>query len=262
MEKSGSYRNPLHLTLGASAAGCVRAACSDHGVPGTVVGIQDDLSHGPLDDGIARSAYLRACHAGYDECQSDSTDAFTPWRELNEHLDREQPDAIVIWAGDNVAEATFLAMACAFLTGRPEPLLLVTVTSEHGHPYVAVYAPEALARLFESRHLISVAGRACLVTECARIRNQTGLLRRWENGRVIGVPLDYYDPLLLGACGAKWTSAARVIGTALGLGDSRNLLNDLFLCSRLQVLIDTGLMKADRPRTTMRDYAVRKLFRL
>jgi hypothetical protein len=121
-----------------------------------------------------------------------------------------------------------------------------------------VYSPEALARLFESRHTISAAERACLVEEFARIRNQTGLLRRWEDGRIIGVPLDYYDPLLLGACGADWTIAAHVIGAALGLGDARNLLNDLFLSSRLQVLIDAGLMKADRPRTTMRDYAVRK----
>lgn len=252
-----STRNLLHLTLGASAAGGVRAFCTDYGVAGTVVGIEDDLSHGPLDDGITRISYLRACHAGYDEWRSDLTDAFTPWRELNELLDRERPDAIIIWAGDNVAEATFLAMVCESLVVRPVPLLRVTVTNEHGLPYVAVYAPEVLAQLFESRHLIGTVERAGLVAEVARIRDQTGLLRRWEDGRIIDVSLDYYDPLLMRVCGNSWTIAARVIGAAMGLSDARNLLNDLFLCSRLQVLIDIGQIEADGPRSTMRDYAVR-----
>lgn len=57
-----AWRNPLHLVLGESAAGCVRAACTRvaPGLPGTVFGIPDDLSHGPLDDGDARAEYLRA----------------------------------------------------------------------------------------------------------------------------------------------------------------------------------------------------------
>ena len=38
---------------------------------------------------------------------------------------------------------------------------------------------------------------------------------------------------------------------------TRNLLNDLFLSSRLQALLDAGLIEADGLRTTMRDYSVR-----
>ena len=56
-----------HLALGDSAAGCVRAALQTLGVPGTVLVIADDFSHGLLVNGDARSDYLRACLRGYDD---------------------------------------------------------------------------------------------------------------------------------------------------------------------------------------------------
>ena len=42
--------NYLHVALGDSAMGCLRAACQSDAMPGTVIGIQDNLSHGPLGD--------------------------------------------------------------------------------------------------------------------------------------------------------------------------------------------------------------------
>lgn len=73
--------------------------------------IPDDLSHGPLDDGCARVDYMRACFRGYDDWLLDVTDAFAPWREVIEWLDEDKRGAILIWSGENVSEATFLAMA-------------------------------------------------------------------------------------------------------------------------------------------------------
>ena len=72
----------LHLALGDSAAGCLLEACRNHGLPGTAFGIQDDLSHGPLDDGRKRIEYMRASFRGYDEFYLDLEDAFIPWRAL------------------------------------------------------------------------------------------------------------------------------------------------------------------------------------
>jgi hypothetical protein len=51
-------------------------------MPGAVLGIPDDLSHGPLDDGRARIDYMRACFRGYDDWYLDVTDACAPWRAL------------------------------------------------------------------------------------------------------------------------------------------------------------------------------------
>ena len=75
-------RNPLHIALGESAEGCLRAACRTHGMSGAAFGIPDDLSHGPLDDGRARIDYMRDCFGGYDDWYLGVTDAFAPWRAM------------------------------------------------------------------------------------------------------------------------------------------------------------------------------------
>jgi hypothetical protein len=98
------FDNPLHLALGYSAAGCVRAALSiSPSISQAVMNIPDDLSHGPLDDGKARAAYLRACYRAFGGWEYGMADAFAPWLELIERLDRDRHDAVVIWAGENVS---------------------------------------------------------------------------------------------------------------------------------------------------------------
>ena len=100
-----SIRNPLHLTLGGSAAGCVRAALEliSPGRHQPVLYIQDDLSHGPLHDAAARAEYLRSFYQGYGDWEHDLPDASAAWLELVERLDRDQHDVLVVWAGENVA---------------------------------------------------------------------------------------------------------------------------------------------------------------
>ena len=227
-------------------------------MPGGVHPIPDDLSHGPLADGRARLDYMRACFRGYDDWTFAATDAFAPWHELTRLLDDTGHRPILVWSGDNVSEASFLAMACWWLAGRPEPLLHVQIPPTDGRRHVATRTPAELAGLFADRRLLSGEERGRLAEAFAHIRDHTGLLRRWEEGRIIGVPIDAYDPLLLGSCPPSWTPAARVVGTAMSRCDPPNLISDLFFASRLQVLIDAGRIEADGPRLRLRDYTVRR----
>jgi hypothetical protein len=103
----------------------------------------------------------------------------------------------------------------------------------------------------------STMAAANLTKDFQRIRGETGLLRRWDEGRIIGVPIDRYDPLLMESCPTQWAPAPRVVGTAMGRCGERNLMSDLFFSSRLQVLIDAGRIEADGPRHRLRAYAVR-----
>ena len=77
---SNSFDNPLHLALGDSAAGCVRAAIAiSPGISQSVMKIPDDVSHGPLDDGVARAEYLRAIYREFDDrWDYEQTDSFSP----------------------------------------------------------------------------------------------------------------------------------------------------------------------------------------
>ena len=171
-------------------------------------------------------------------------------------LDRDRHDAVIIWTGENVSEATFLAMACDRLAGRPEPIVQVAVPGKHGRNYVAVHTPEELGAFFESWRALSDAERAGLAQDFARIREETGLLRRWQHGQLIGIPMDHYDGLLLQACCTGWSLAARVIGAAMGRCDPANSLSDLFFSTRLQALIAAGEILADGPQSSIRHYSV------
>lgn len=247
----------LHLVLGDSAAGCLREACRSHGLPGTVHGIPDDLSHGPLDDGRARIDYMLACFRGFDDRFGDATDAFEPWRDFLKRIDEEKIGSIVIWNGENVSDITFLAMACWWLADRTEIMRQVTTPRGDGRHYVAIYRPDELAGLFGSARELTKTGRDALAADFLRIRDETGLLRCWEEGGITGIPLDRYDPLLLSSSTSEWTPAARVIGLAMSRCDRHNLMSDLFFSCRLQHLIDAGRIEADGERTRMRDYDIR-----
>ena len=250
-------RSPLHIALGDSAAGCLHAACRSHGMPGTVLGIADDLSHGPLDDGRARIDYMRDCFRGYDDWYLDVTDAFAPWRAMIARIDAARADAVVIWSGENVSESTFLTMACWWLGRRPERMLRLAIPGREGRYHVATHKPAELADLFASARELTDTERADLAEDFVRIRGETGLLRRWEEGRILGMPMDRYDLLLIEVCAPSWTPAARVVGTAMSRCDGHNLMSDLFFSSRLQVLIDAGRIEADGRRDRLREYSVR-----
>ncbi|MGD8555791.1 MAG: DUF3658 domain-containing protein [Chromatiales bacterium] len=249
----------LHLALGDSAAGCLREACRNHGLPGAVFGIQDDLSHGPLDEGQRRIHYMQDCFRGYDDWSlwaRDATDAFDPWRALIAHIDEEAIESVVIWCGANASESTFLAMACWWLADYSGAVLRV-IPGVDGCHYVAIYKPVELAELFTTSRELTKTGRDALAADFLRIRDETGLLRRWEDDRITGISLDYYDHLLLASCTSDWTLAARVIGLAMSRCDGHNLMSDLFFSCRLQYLIDIGRIEADGNRSRIRDYAVR-----
>ena len=248
----------LHLALGESAAGCLRAACRSSGIPGAIHCIPDDLSHGPLDDGRMRIAYLRACHRRYDDWPATVGDAFQPWHSLLERVQEGRPAAIVIWGGGNVAEQTFFAMACWWLRQQPARLVHVTVPGKDGRHYVAAHSPDELGDMFGFRKELDDDERTALAEDFQRLRRETGLLRRWQGGRVIGVPYDRYDPLLLECCTQQWTPAARVVGAAMGRCDGRNLMSDLFFARRLEALIDGGQVEASAAQGGLRDYAVRR----
>ena len=91
-----------------------------------------------------------------------------------------------------------------------------------------------------------------------QVDGETDLLRRWSRGRILGAPLEWYDPLLVACCPTDWTPAARVVGAAMGRCDPRNRMSDLFFASRLQVFVDSGRVEALGRRDRLREYAVRR----
>ena len=248
----------VHLVLGGSAGGCLRSACKSFRLPGIVHVIEDDFSHGPLENGSAREKYLRDCYRGYSEHQEDSEiDTLAPWVSLNEMLDKQSIEQVCVWAGENASEKTFLGMACWYLRIYGGTIMRVGATGLGPLPYIATHNPKALARLFATHQLLDKNYRAVLVDSFIHTRDAPLTLRRWDDGEIISVPVDYYDNLLIRCCSTEWTYAARIVGEAMGRCDANNLIGDVFLTSRLQNLIDNGMVKYKGERKSLREYWVR-----
>ncbi len=251
-----SAATTLHLTLGDHAARTLRDAIAGNDIPGEVHCIPDDLSHGPLDDGVERIAHMRRCYVGFDNWDHDVSDAFDPWRELVEKLSHT-PSSLAIWTGPNVSEQTLLRMACWWLRAHATPLFLVEVPRGPSGCHVSTVPAGLLIRSFAHKLGISDGRRASLAARFEGLRSDTGLRRRFSSGEVTSVPIETFDQLVARECRREWSPAARVVANAMERAEADESLSDLFLASRLQALIAAGYIETDRTPTRLREYAVR-----
>jgi hypothetical protein len=248
----------IHLVLGGSAGGCVRAAVATYGLTGRVHVFDDDLSHGPLNDKQVRAAYFRELFKNYGQLPEDPFFQLADFDNLSVHLAQDHTPEICIWAGENASERTFLEMACHSLRHFKGSVARVGKTGLKSLPYIGPQTPALLASLFDQRDVVDPVARAVLSEGFQRLRDSGGTLRRWETGKIVDVTYDCYDHLLLAGCPRDWTSAARVVGTAMGQCDKHNMLGDDFLSGRLQHLIRQGMIEASGSQTSLRDYDVRR----
>lgn len=252
-----SHPEYIHLVLGGSAGGCVRAAVVTYGLTGRVHVFDDDLSHGPLSNKQARAAYFRALYQNYGQLPEDPVPSLADFDSLSVQLAQDPTPEICIWAGENASERTFLEMACHQLGHFKGTVTRVGASGLKVPPYIAAQPPAFLTSLFDHREEIEPVARSAFSESFLHLRDGGATLRKWEAGKIFDVSEDYYDSLLLACCSKDWVSAARVVGTAMGRGDEQNLLGDVFLSGRLQHLIAEGLIEASGPQASLRDYDVR-----
>lgn len=247
---------PLHVVQGASAGGCLRAALPEGSV---IAVVDDDLSTGPVTD---RSEFLRSGYRGYLPVDQIPDDRPDPWSAVSDAL-RRDPGAIVVWVGTNPADAVLTAALCEALADSGVTLWRVDLTrwsGGDGPHYVAEYEPSALSHAWPAAaELVSADERESWRATYREIVASGDSIRRVvADGSLRFLPVDAYDELLLAACPAEWTSAARVVGTAMGACDDDNLMSDVFFTRRLQHLIASGAIDVAGPRDSLRTYRVRR----
>lgn len=251
--------DPLHLALGDHAARLLDAATRHHGLPGDVRAIPDDLSHGPLDDGVARLDWMRRCYEGCFAWSPPADDAFEPWRVAEASL-RMRPRPLVLWGGATAAEAVFVAMACERLGGLVESLRRVQPKADGTRVAIGAFDAAELAASFSHAatglDAPARAAQAALFRALCADRSPRRVLRE---GVPTGAPAEVFDDLLMDACGDDWQPAATVVGRTMGRCDPRQSVSDVWLGWRLQAAIDAGRLEADGPRTGLRDFSVRRV---
>jgi hypothetical protein len=252
----------LHLVASNSAAGTLRFATRKLALQGEVFCIMDELSLGPLSDGRERVDFWRSLMApGYSDqpLPAEWNDAFAPWHELRRRVADDKPQRLLVWTSGSGADYVFLRMACHWLLAGDVALWRVPVPQKDGFHAVAVHTPEALTSFAPTAIVLSPTQIAAMAQEYDDIAKRPELLRECDaQGRLLFNSIAAHDDFILDFCPAEWAPAARVVGQAMGGSDPRNPLGDMFVASRLQHLIATGLVEADGPRTTLRNYRVRR----
>lgn len=248
----------INLVSGGSAGGNLRAAFESHEMTERVHVFDDDLSHGPLSNREARHAYFNELCIHYGPVEDTPVSCFADLEHLSRQLDLNDTQEVCIWAGENASERVFLAMACHGLRHFNGSINRVGSTGLKSPPYIGAQTPDLLAALWDERKTIDPHTRTAQAKAFLHHQNTGGILRRWEANEIVDVAPDYYDTLLTKGCPKDWTSAARVVGTAMGACDEQNLLNDVFLSGRLQHLIACEMIEVSGPQTSLRDYVVRR----
>lgn len=235
----------------------MRTACRRFGLPGRVRVIGEDLSHGPLDDGVARIAYMRRRYLGFERWTYRRSDAFSSWRRLARLIAAGGAGRVIVWFSDSVADRVFLAMACHWLADADVCLATAHVPPIDGRHGVGVALPGALASLFDQAAELGAGERVNLARDFDRLSAPGVMLRRREEGGLRSIPLESYDSFLRDAVDSAWQPAQRIVAAAMARCDTHNRMTDLFFSSRLQRLIAEGEIEVRGERGRLADYVVR-----
>lgn len=248
----------VHLVLGASAGGNVRAAMALDGTNGKVIVLDDDLSHGPLGDLRARGRYLEACLQHYGEQPIQTPRAIENFEACLDELSDSSTLEVCIWAGENASERTFLGLVCLNLQNFKGSITRIGSEGLRSVPYIGAQPPELLVELFERRETVGPTDQSSLVQMYCTLRDSESKLRQWDAGKIQEISLDFYDDLLLSSCPKRWTPVARVVGEAMGRCEEHNLLGDVFLTGRLKQLIASNSVDVHGPQENLRTFKVRR----
>lgn len=252
--------DPVHVVLGDSAGGCLRHLIRTGRLPGTVVVVPEDLSWGPLDP-AGRMDFWRRSYRGY--LADDSPEWLAdPWAGVDRAAADGAAGDLVIWRGDNPADAVLLAAVCDRLPVPGSALWQVNVsrwTDGVGPHYVPEFEPDVLAGAWPVAVApVSMREREHHATRYRELMADGHMVRRFVAGEVVGLPADAYDAQLLAACPSEWRRAARAVGEAMGACDPDNKMSDLFFSTRLQHLIESGEVEVEGDLRDLRSYRVRR----
>ena len=237
----------IDLLFGESAAGAFKAAARSLAQqPGTICPLTLALDIGPLDDpDPGRVAVLRRLFSpfpGADEIVSGLADTN---RRTLAHLGACQTsgEPVRIWLSpSDPAERCGFLFVCHLLSAARTPLRAVFVPE----PFLCTgeIAPEQFARLVRLEQPVPGETIGAGERDWQRLVGENAPLRAVVNGRVVSVPLDFYDFILRREAPGMAFRAAQLIGRALralpGVGDA-------WLYPRMQAMVASGELEQLAP---------------
>ena len=268
----------VHIVSGDSAAGSLRFGLErDH----KVIGFPEFFAMGPLwklDEEKGRKEryeWLRDHINFYGDYMEDEYESRLA-KVLEEIRAIPEGMPIVLWTADNADEQVFFRYILHALQGKENEIHLINTSMAYKQLFdtedtfhflrqTAEAHPEKLKEILEEKGSspLSEEEIRIFVNEWVELSNTTEVLRIWEDGRIKGVPEDYYDDqLLYHAREAQkengkdvFIKSARIIGEMYGQLDA--MVNDSFLEYRLRTFVYSGIFEIKGIPKAMRNYSVR-----
>jgi hypothetical protein len=268
----------VHIVCGESDAGSLRVGL---GRENKVIGFPDFFAVGPIwelhkEDGRNRRYEWLRDHLNY---QDDFIEEEYKRRFLDTLAEMDAiPDQvpIVIWTGENAGEQTGVSYLFYILKGKRNPIYLINTTlayqelfntSEYQYFYfhTGEVAPEKLNVIYQEKlsQPLSMQERTQFEEKWLSLSQSKGVVRIWENNKIITVNENYFDELIVTAAQhlhskqkeKDFMKSARIIGEVLGQID--NHVGDTFLEYRLRSLIYKGTFEIKGIPKAMRYYSVK-----
>ncbi|MEK5163599.1 DUF1835 domain-containing protein [Paenibacillus sp. FSL R5-0527] len=274
----------VHIVIGDSFAGSMKQALKGLGWEEAhkLIVLRENYAIGPLAD-LDSPAGRTARSEWFGDNIMNGLEAYSTYEDeymvLLGKLEQIPEQAeLVVWTTRNACEQAGMRYALHLLRHKPNPLSVYDACAI----CEALYnRPDAITRYRHSGELppsklqaalvrMDGSGRlsgtdiAKLIEEWRAIAEQTGTLRIWRDGAVIGVPADYYDSYLLDkldrlkppAGDRGFLRSARLIGEALGYCEQ--YVGDEYFEYRLRTLIYNGVLEIKGVPAAMRFYSVRR----
>jgi len=243
----------IHVAFGRSAQDCLTKVLREHGRDDTVIGLDDDLSIGPIGcDAPARAAALRK-EFGWPpaECLAVKESSRNFWSLVTE---TEEP--MTVWvAPTNAPElAGFLAFADRVRTDRFE-----IIAPDWTRPFsrggrgslmpiaTCLLAPEDIMWWLEKAPRATRGSDIRIRGDWAELERSPTWLRIIKEHRLVAAPDDYFDEFLLHFCTFWGESTRHTVASAMGaVGQTGHFVSDGFFYWRLKKMAEKGMVECNR----------------
>jgi len=272
----------VHIVVGDSFAGSMKQAIKGLGWADThkLITLRENYAIGPLNDldspegRKARSNWFRDNIA---EAIEDYSEFEAEYNELLDEIEQIPEQAeVIVWTGSNACEQIGMRHAIHLLRNKRNSISVCDACAicEELRPSDFINnrrsgeihpdkLREVLIRL-NGKGKLGVPDISSLQWEWQEIMKQAGMLRIWQDGKVLEVPIDYYDQYLLETLDKLKPSAddngflksARLIGEAIGYCEQ--YIGDSYFEYRLRELIYDGILEIKGVPAAMRFYSIRR----
>lgn len=187
----------VHIVSSEAAAGFVRRALAP---PKHVIGFPDDLSIGPLwklDEKIGQTNRNEWLADQINDEQDDYVYAHKFSNTLREIEDLPHQVPIHIWYGNSANEQVGLRFFLYLLRDRTNVIFLINTNEVSSSKNEVLESEDVNLLCNNGSKPITDQERPIFLKEWETLSETKEVLRLWENGKIIGVPEDYYDSLII-----------------------------------------------------------------